>query len=129
MSSLFFLQFKFILKGLIASGYLPSPETLSWASVPGRVMRKLTLLFLWSYAMVAFALLDFNKWFPVSLLFPIEKKCVHLLKKKYKKRKTIKQRYKSLRLTLISDFSTASGFGSYLHIKSFFFFNLLKRIF
>ena len=39
---------------------------------------------------------------------------------------------KSLRLTLISDFSAASGFNSYLHIKSFFFVNyfidILKKL-
>ncbi|GFO08427.1 hypothetical protein PoB_003493200 [Plakobranchus ocellatus] len=59
------LEFKSLLKGLIASGLLPDVESWGWASLLGRVVRKLTLLFLWSYALVAFALLDFDKWFPI----------------------------------------------------------------
>ncbi|RUS87124.1 hypothetical protein EGW08_005124 [Elysia chlorotica] len=58
-------EFKFIVKSLVSAGVLPTAESLSWASLPGRVLRKLTLLFLWSYAMVGFALLDFDKWFPI----------------------------------------------------------------
>ncbi|XP_059172838.1 lysophospholipid acyltransferase 5-like [Physella acuta] len=51
-----------IFKRLNVQSKLPNWSALG---VIGRVVRKLTLMFLWSYALVGFVLLEYEKWFAV----------------------------------------------------------------
>lgn len=53
-----------ILKRLNVQSKLPNWNALC---VIGRVVRKLALMFLWSYALVGFVLLEYDKWFAVSI--------------------------------------------------------------
>ncbi|XP_005109186.2 lysophospholipid acyltransferase 5 [Aplysia californica] len=55
-------QWQSVFKRCQAAGYLPEGGPLSWV---GRVVRKLVLVFLWSYALLGFVLHEYNRWLPI----------------------------------------------------------------